>query len=359
VGIPELVGKAQTVQGPIDAEDLGITLSHEHLLIDMAVWFEEPTACSGKLLAHQPVSCENLWFIRYHPNAMLDNLQLLDEQLAISEVSRFKQFGGSTIVDMTNIGLGRDPQALFRISRATDLNIIMGCGYYVEEARPAGLTEDIMVEEIVHDITVGVGDTGIRAGMIGELGMSWPLRDSDRAVLRAAACVQKQTGAPINIHPGNSPDSPFEIIEVLANSGADISRVFMSHIDRTILTNRAHNTRVKLGKTGCYLGYDVFSYEGWYPRRMVVSETNPVKADFPNDAGRINEIMALIDEGFLKQILISHDVCTKHRLCRYGGPGYAHILQNVVPLMREKGMPEEHIQTILVENPKRMLQFVG
>lgn len=354
----ELVGKAQTVLGPIDAEDLGITLPHEHFLIDMSVWFIEPTACSEKPIARQPVSLENLWFVRYHPYSCLDNLQLLDEQVAIEETMRFKLAGGSTVVDMSNNGLGRDPLALTRISRATGLNIIMGSGYYVEEAQPAGmrLTEETVAEEIVRDITVGVGNTGIRAGMIGEIGIvGWPMTDGEKRSLRSAAHAQKQTGAPMNIHSGNSPNSPFEIIEVLGNAGADISRVVMSHIDRTVAV---HDVRVKLAKTGCYLEYDLFSLEGWYPRRMVVSEDNPIKADVPNDAQRINEIMALIDEGFLDQILISQDICLKYRLCRYCGPGYAHILQNVLPLMREKGMPEEHIRTILVENPKRLLQFV-
>lgn len=176
-------------------------------------------------------------------------------------------------------------------------------------------------------------------------------------MLRAAARAQKETGAPINVHPGNSPDSPFEAIEVLSNAGADISRVVMSHIDLRILTQINHDTRVKLGRTGCYLEYDQFGYEGWYPRRMVISETNPIKADLPNDAGRINEIMALIEEGFLNQILISIDVCKKMSLCRYGGPEYAHILENVVPLMQEKGMTEDQIHTILIEKTKRMLQF--
>jgi len=114
-----------------------------------------------------------------------------------------------------------------------------------------------------------------------------------------------------------------------------------------------------LAKTGCFIEYDTFSIEGFGERvRMVLSEANPVKADWPSDAQRVNAIMSLIDEGFLNQILISSDMCRKHRLWSYGGPGYAHILQNVVPLMREKGMPEEHIHTLLVENPKRLLQFV-
>jgi len=301
---------------------------------------------------------ENLWWVRYHPLSNLDNVQLLDEQVAISEALRYRHAGGSSLVDMSNIGLGRDPLALARISRTTGLNIIMGSGYYVPEAQPTGLklTEKMIAEEIVRDITVGVGNTGICAGLIGEIGMSGrPMQDREKEILRAVARAQKQTGAPVNIHPANSPDSPFAIVELLSDAGADISRVVISHIERTIVL---HDVRVRLAKTGCYLEYDLFSFEGWFPRRIVLSEANHVRADVPNDAQRINEIMALIDEGFLNQILISHDVCTKNRLCRYGGPGYAHIIQNVVPLMREKGMPEEHIHTILVENPKRLLAFV-
>lgn len=356
MSISELVGKIQTVLGSIDAEDLGITLPHEHFLIDMSVWFKEPTASSEKLLASQLVTLENLGWVRYHPLSNLDNVRLLDEQVAISEGLRYKQAGGNSVVDMTNNGLGRNPLALTRISRATGLNIIMGSGYYVAEALPLGtkLTEEVITEEIVRDIKVGVGNTGIRAGIIGEIGNIWPPKESEKTVLRATARAQKQTGAAICIHPGYSPDSPFEIIKVLESAGADISRVVMSHTERTIFDL---DTLVKLAKTGCYIAYDEFSFEGWFQQRMVLSEANPIKQDMPNDAGRINWIMALIDKGFLSQILISHDHCMKCRLWHYGGPGYAHILENVVPLMREKGMPEEHIHTLIVENPKQLLQF--
>ena len=72
----------------------------------------------------------------------------------------------------------------------------------------------------------------------------------------------------------------------------------------------------------------------------------------------LNEILALIADGFLDQVLISHDLCMKHRLWKWGGPGYSHILDNVVPLMREKGFTEEQIQGILVENPRRLMQVV-
>lgn len=355
--ISKFAGKVQTVLGTIEPEDLGVTLTHEHFLIDLSTRFIEPVPNSERMLSRQPVTLENLGWVHYHPMSNIDNLQLLDEQVAISEGLRYKYAGGNSVVDMTNIGLGRDPLALARISRATGLNLIMGSGYYSYQTWPSGikLSEEMITEEIVRDITIGVGNTGICAGIIGEIGTEWPIRDEEKMSLRAAAHAQKETGAPVNIHPGNSPDCPFEIIEVLAKAGADISRVVISHVDARIFD---HNTRVKLAKTGCYLEYDCFSFEGWYQRRMVLSEANLKKCDVPNDAGRLNEIMALIDEGFLNQILISHDHCLKYRLWHYGGPGYAHILENVVPLMREKGMSEEQINALLIENPKRLLQFV-
>jgi len=357
MGTPESVGKVQTVLGPIDPDELGVTLPHEHFLIDQSVWFTEPTANSEKALAHQPVSLVNLGWVRYHPYNSLDNISLMDEEMAINEALRYKRAGGNSVVDVTNIGIGRDPLALARISRATGLNIIMGSGYYIKGSRPAGieLSEEMVAETIIRDMEVGVGSTGIRAGIIGEIGCWWPPADGDETLLRGAGLAQKQTGAPLNVHPGHSPDSPFMSIEVLDTAGADVGHVVISHIDRTVFE---HTTRIKLAKTGCYLEYDLFAFEGWHNTvRMVLSETNPIKQDLPNDAGRINQIMALIDEGFLKQILISHDHCHKHNLWHYGGPGYAHILENVMPLMREKGMTEEHIHTILVENPKRLLQF--
>jgi len=111
-------------------------------------------------------------------------------------------------------------------------------------------------EEMIRDIIEGAGNTGICAGIIGELGMEWPTGDCEKLALRAAAIAQKQTGAPINIHLGRSPDSPFEVIEVLSGVSADISR-------------------------------------------MVLSEDNPVKMDCPSDAQRINQITALINDVFL------------------------------------------------------------
>ena len=211
-------------------------------------------------------------------------------------------------------------------------------------------TKEDICEEIVREVTVGIDNTGIRAGIIGEIGCSEPMADNERKALRAAAKAQQLTGAALSIHPARKPNPDasgcLEIINIISKAGADISRTVICHIDRTL---REVKERQKLAETGCYLEYDIFGWEGYHTYHVV---------DLPNDNHRINEIIQLIDQGYLKQILIAHDIAWKSRLRSYGGHGYDHILTNVVPLMRAKGMTEEQIRTILVENPKRVLQFV-
>lgn len=355
--VSALTGKVQTVLGPIDSNTIGVTLPHEHLLIDLSVRFQRSERISDKTRAMEPVSLANLGWIRYHPMSSIDNLQLTDENLAKRELTLFHELGGNSLVEMCNIGLGRDPLALARISRATGVNIIMGSGYYTEATWPAGtnLSEDEMVERIVQDFAVGVDGTGIKPGIIGEIGTEWPITDGERKSLRAAARAQQRTGAAINIHTGNSPDSPFRVLDILLTAGADASRVAMSHCDLRIFD---YQVLKKLAGLGCYVEYDTFGEEGWYQRRMVLSEEDPIACDMPNDATRVGTLKRLIDDGFLNRILISHDICKKSQLRSYGGGGYLHILENVVPLMRRKGMKEEHIRAILIDNPTRLLQFI-
>lgn len=353
--ISKLAGKAQTVLGPIEGEALGVTLPHEHLLCDTRANFTEPKEASEKYLAYKPVSLEILSWLHYHFSENLDNSQLFDEQLAVDEAMFFKKAGGGAIVDVTNVGLGRDPKALARISRATGLNIIMGAGYFIARSHPQDMsnkTEEEITSEIVQDITVGVDNTGVRAGIIGEIGCSWPLQDNERKSVRAAARTQQLTGAPLNIHPGRTNNkSVLELLDILNGAGADLSRVAISHTETRI---RDHNVRAQVAKAGCYVEYDVFGWEG-HVSLSIFGESN---IDLPNDTQRIDEIMRLIDEGYLSQILISQDICYKSWYVRYGGKGYAHISNYVVPMMLRKGMTAEQINTIMVENPKRLLCFV-
>ena len=358
---PEQLGKVQTVLGLIEPADVGITLMHEHLFADGTVsgyYFKEPENASDRVLAHQPVSIENLWFVRYRMKDNLDNLMLLDEGTAIREAMLYKLQGGCTIVDQTNIGIARDPQGITRVARATGLNVVMGCGYYVEDSYPSKehvtrATVEELGEEMIRDIQVGVGATRIKSGMIGELGCSWPLRDNERKMLQAGAYAQNKTGASINVHPGRAPQAIVEIADVLESAGADLSRVVISHMDRC---GYPLDVRKGLLERGCVLEYDVFGLEGYYPARSALLDG--VLPDIPNDVGRIKEIQELIALGYLGQIAISHDIGMKMQLTRYGGWGYAHILRDVVPMMQVYGMTDEQIDTLLVETPRRLLTLV-
>ena len=345
-----LSGKAQTVLGPVDGDAMGITLPHEHLLIDFKVMFKEPDAAADKGRALAPVSMANLGWIRQNFSSNLDNLRLLDEDVARDEALLFKHAGGQTMVDPTNGGLSRDPEGLARIARATGLHIVMGAGYYVQAAHPPALArrgiQDI-TPEIVGDIKVGGGATGARAGLIGEIGCSWPWTDEEKKVLRAAVAAQRETGAPLMIHPGRNPRAPQQILDVVAKEGGNLKRTIMCHIDRTI-ADRKH--LMDLAQTGCYLEYDLFGLEtSYYPY-------NP-DFDMPNDGGRMAQILRLIEDGHARQLLMSHVIAYKHCLTKWRGFGYHHLLLNVLARLRPKGLDDRPIRGLVVDNPRRAFVF--
>lgn len=352
----EMVGKIQTVLGPIDAESLGITLTHEHILHDATFLFVEPTDASEKALVYQPISLKNLNWILHHQVSNLNNLKLDDEQMAINELLLFKQAGGGTIVEASIRGLAGNPLGLLRISQATGINIIMATGYFISMTYPSRLavmTEEEVANELVQDIMVGIGDTGVHAGFIKcACGGTWlfptkQIEGSDRKVMRACALAQRRTGAAIGVHTLRK-DLVAEIIEILGDVGADLTRTVLIHADRwgsdpLILP--------ELLQAGCYAEFDGF---GTSELGLIPAEGFDYQI---NDAQRCDLILRLIAQGYLKRILVSQDVFLKTRWTNYGGVGYAHILLNAVPLMRHKGISDEQIHTILVENPKRVLAF--
>jgi phosphotriesterase-related protein len=329
---------------------MGVTLPHEHLLIDFEVMFKEPASGADRGLARQPVSLANLGWVRHHFSSNLDNLQLLDERVARDEVLLFKHAGGQTLVDPTNRGLARDPLALARVARATGLNIIMGSGYYVAAAHPPDMdrrTADDVTRELVTDLTEGVDGTGVRAGFIGEIGTTWPWTDNEKKVVRAAVAAQRETGAALMIHPGRHERLPLAIVDFIRKEGADLHRTIMCHVERTIADPAV---LLELAATGVRLEYDLFGLEtSYYPY-------NPA-FDMPNDGERMRQILFLIDRGHLAQILMSHDIAYKHCLTAWGGFGYHHLLVNVIPRLRAKGADDKTIQTLLIDNPRRAFVY--
>ena len=343
------VGKIQTVTGTIDPSELGKTSTHEHIFIDFLCMFTKPDEASEQFKANQPLRLDNLGWIKYDPFRNIDNLELNNESLAVDEILKYKAVGGDSIIEATTIGIGRDPQALAKISRLTGVNIITGAGYYVDEYIPEDLktaTVDELTREIVDQVRVGCWGTDVCAGIIGEIGCMWPLRPFERKVLQAAALAQQETGASINVHPGRHREAPLEIVDVIQGVGGDVNRLVMSHIDRTFTD---FDDAVKLADTGCVLEYDFFGIETSY---YWFNDT-----DLPTDYMRLAYIRSLIERGHGRQVVVSHDICTKTRLSSFGGHGYRHIFQNVVPLMERKEFSETEIQMIIQDNPRSLLTF--
>ena len=235
----------------------------------------------------------------------------------------------------------------------------MGAGFYVNDSHP-DYVENISVkklaEHIISDILEGVEGTGIKSGIIGEIGCSWPLTVNEKKVLAASAIAQKETGSSILIHLGRNERSHEEILEVLIENKADLSRTILGHIDRTIFDREQ---LIDIAKTGCYLEWDLFGNESSVCNETLISRyfDNP-SINHPNDGTKLNTILDLVTEGYGNKILFAQDICTKDRLFKYGGHGYAYILKHIVPYMYSRGFTKQAIENILVNNPADALTFV-
>ncbi|HET8531706.1 MAG TPA: aryldialkylphosphatase [Methylomirabilota bacterium] len=333
----------QTVLGPIAPEALGPTLMHEHLLCDIRPPAKRTPAALGPELA-----LDNVWAINYGTVENAARNYLLDARdVATEEVRRMLAAGGRSVVDLSSGGLSPDPAGLVAIARATGAHVVMGCGHYVHDYQDpanAGRSVEDFAEEMVESVTDGAWGTDVRAGIIGEIGCQAPWTPQEQRVMLAAVLAQRQTGAAINVHPGRHPDQPKEVADFIRVKGGRMDRVIISHIDRTVFDDERLR---RLADTGCVLEWDLFGQESSYYRLADI--------DMPNDAVRLRAIRRLIARGHLAQVLISHDICYRSRLVRFGGHGYGHIFANVVPMMRRRGFSEAEIQAILVDNPRRLL----
>ncbi|XP_061191883.1 phosphotriesterase-related protein-like [Saccostrea echinata] len=339
--------KVQTVLGPVDPDALGITLTHEHLSLD-SLALGLPIDPKYKYLEEAPVALDTLWYIRQYPYSNRPNLDLGTENAAVvEEMDFYKKNGGGTIVENTTIGIKRDIKFYQYVARETGVNVVAGTGFYVESSRPETLkmTSEEMEEAMKTDLLHGADGGDIKCGIIGEIGCSWPLGKSERIAIQAAANVQSELGCPVNIHPGRDSKAPFEIIRVYQEAGGDVNKLVMAHLDRTIFDQ---NKLAEFAAVGSYCEYDLFGIE-------TSMYTHNYKVDMPSDAQRIQNIQFLIDQGFEDKIVIAHDIHTKHRLMKFGGHGYSHILINVVPHMLNRGISQATIDKILKENPKKWL----
>ena len=357
--VPNIAGKVLTVNGTLAPEVLGPTIMHEHIFIDF--WRDKvpphDTPAADAALWDQKLSLRNL-HVALRRNHIKDNHILGDEDTAFTEGMEFKKNGGSTMVDVTSIGLGRDPLALRRVANSTGLNIIMGSGWYKKTYHPSDMdqrTVENMAEEIVRDVTTGVGDTGIRSGIIGEVGIDGdPLTPNEIKSLQASARASRTTGAPISLHRGGQGREKLQTISILEEAGADLSRVIFGHSDR-IAWNMP--LMLEILRHGGYIQFDTLGKDVTSLFLQPPSDGSEVTPSLATTPQVLEAIPNLIQEGYGDHILLSHDVCHKNDLKSYGGNGYSFVLERVLPTLRRKGVTEEQINGLMVDNPRRILTF--
>jgi phosphotriesterase-related protein len=294
-----------------------------------------------------PITMTNRYDIDYGRRPHAGKTKLLDREVAVAEVAAFRADGGAAMVEMTIGGIAPDPLGLVEVSRRTGVQVVMGCGHYVQvfhnPANAARSVEDFAAE-MVASIRTGAWGTDVRAGIIGEIGCSETWTDQERRVMAGAVQAMQETGAALTIHPGVVPDQPMEIIDFVRAHGGDVTRTIIDHVDRTIFD---HDRLFRLADTGCVLEFDLFGFEAAYWSFAPIN--------MPNDGTRIDMIRALFDRGHGAQVVISQDICRLTRLLAHGGHGYGHIMRNVLPFMREKGFREAELDQIMVETPRRLL----
>ena len=352
-------GTVVTVRGRIDPDELGMTMTHEHVFLDMVTgWFTRPTEPEAQRLARESVSLENLGYIRTNPLKNKDNMRLESTPEAIEELEQYYRAGGCTVVDVTPKNVGADPERIRRIARATGLQFVHGTAYYTRPSHTDHVddaTRDQLEEEFVSDVRSGIAGTDVRAGQIGEIGLSGTIHPQEEKVLRAGANAARRTGASLNIHPPlfgpePSPTAALEALDIVESEGLPLDRVVVSHMDQDHDAMQDLATHKRIADRGAYLEFD--EWDAW---DMYMADDDHA---YPSDATRVDAVLDLVESGYADRLLFSHDVCTKMQLTRYGGQGYAYIPDHVLPWLRARGVSEADIETIVEENPKRVLAFV-
>uniref|UniRef100_A0A1L8DCT3 Uncharacterized protein n=1 Tax=Nyssomyia neivai TaxID=330878 RepID=A0A1L8DCT3_9DIPT len=345
----------QTVCGSVPSNSLGYTLTHEHFALDFSHFYQDPPPQLTSFLEQPRFTLENLGYIRQYPYSNRYNLTFGDEdtRLAVEkDVTAFKRFGGGTIVENTSHGLNRNLGLSHDISVATGVKVIAGTGHYVasmQSTSTLALTVEQLTDMYSKEIISGVDvnpSLNIKCGFIGEVGSGWPLHDFEKKAIKATGEIQEVIGCGVSFHPGRNDDAPFEIIRLYLEAGGKASKCVMSHLDRTI---KCDEKLLEFAALGTFTQFDLFGTECSY------YQLNP-QVDMISDAQRIGKVLKLVAEGREGQILMSHDIHTKHRLAPFGGHGYSHILNNILPRLNVRGLTLEQIDRITIENPSMWLQ---
>jgi phosphotriesterase-related protein len=306
--------RVMTVSGPIPPDRVGFTLPHEH---------------TGIYLWHVP----DRW----------DYWELTPDELVLAEeLADFRRRGGSTLVDMTGPGVGRDPERLRRLAARSGVQIVMGCGwyrgaYYPPEARIDHRTVDDLAAELVAEFRDGVAGSGVHPGIIGEIGTDKPWVSAlEERVHRAVARAALATGMAISTHAILSPVGLAQL-RIFEEEGVDPARVVIGHADSYPVLDHY----LAILDRGANLEFDFIGH------RFGTEEAAEPRL--------IELIVELLERGHGPQLLLSQDVCHNSQLKVNGGLGYTYLQQHFLPSLRTAAVGEGEIAQMTIDNPRRIL----
>lgn len=345
------MASAMTVRGPLPAEDLRTTITHEHLLIDFRCRFTGSPASADIGPELDP---RDRWRLVQEPAAYEANLLRNDVDAAIDEVNAYLRAGGRSIVDATTEGLGPDTAGLLRISEATGANIVASTGIYAHVSH-ASWVHEATVETLAGFMVDAINvpdEAGVRRGFIGEIGVDGPT-DCEIEVVRAAAIAQRETGAPVSIHllSGALPDKRADalaVVDEFVSAGGDPRHLIACHQDGS---GDDPEYQEQLLRQGITLEYDTFGFESVFAYKGAFVQ-------LPTDTRRIAEIAHLWERGWGDQVVLSQDVCYRMMTREWGGWGIAHIIDALPRRFASAGIADAELNTMMVSTPGRLLGFL-
>jgi phosphotriesterase-related protein len=311
----------ETVRGPVEADRLGRTLPHEHIV----------------LLGQETLANFNH---RWGAPWWDEESGVAD---AIAKLSRARDAGIETLFDPTAVGLGRDVARIKRINEQVDLNIVVCTGVYAFMELPQFLryrTVGALAELFVHELTEGVDDSGVKAAFIKCAVEEDGLVGDVPRILEAVAAASVETGAPVMVHTNAAAQSGLVALEALTAAGVAPGKLVIAHVGDS---NDLDYIR-RLAASGAFLGWDRFNIEHFNP-----------------DERRIETVCAVLAEGYVDQLQFSHDGATFHDFM-VGDPmfageeaDYLHLSNVILPQLRKRGVSDADIDRIMVDNPRRWL----
>ncbi|OYD06813.1 phosphotriesterase family protein [Paludifilum halophilum] len=299
----------RTVTGDIPPDRFGPAMIHEHMVLDLSR-------------------------IRGDRNAVLYDSAFLNREL-----NRLRKVGCGGIVEVTNRGMGREVRSLKTLSKRHGIPIVASTGYYKQTYYTEEVfqkSEEELSEIFISELTEGIRDTQIRAGIIAEIGSSLnEITEHEEKVFRAAIQGQKATGAPLSTHCELGTMGPAQL-RLFTQTGANTAKISIGHQD----LNGNREEHDALLRTGCYIQFDTIG-----------------KNHYRSDHDRIEDLLRLLDRGYGNQLMLSCDITKQSYWKVNGGFGYEYLFSTFLPELRRQGVSRKEIEAMMVHNPQRFLAF--